>query len=166
MPRIAKMIPGVEIQDIRPRFECIGDNEYLCVVKSRADKMICDCNPTDAEPCGIDCINRQLFYECSPRCPCGNQCTNRQFSQHKFADVEVFQTEKKGYGLRSLRALPRYTPSHMTNACRGTFVYEYCGEVVDLDQFDQRKIVCCFDGLLCLGVRCSKSGTLLLHEPR
>ena len=41
--------------------------------------------------------------------------------------LEVFKTEKKGFGLRTLEDIPA-----------GAFVIEYCGEIVDYEEFKTR----------------------------
>src|SRR3954469_9007872 len=58
---------------------------------------------------------------------CGGHCRNQRFQNREYADVSVFQTEKKGYGLRSNVAL-----------APGTFIYEYVGEVIDEPKFKRR----------------------------
>jgi hypothetical protein len=87
-------------------FEEILGNIFLCKRSPKGDRLLCECSSSDPEPCGLDCLNRQLFYECTANCPCGSHCTNRQFTKRLYAKLEVFQTGKKGRGLRSLEYLP------------------------------------------------------------
>lgn len=54
---------------------------------------------------------------------------NQRFQLQQFADVAVFKTEKKGYGLRA-----------ETNLAPNTFIYEYIGEVINEPQFRKRMI--------------------------
>eukprot|EP00053_Salpingoeca_punica_P019048 m.189952 g.189952 ORF g.189952 m.189952 type:complete len:746 (+) comp17556_c1_seq4:271-2508(+) len=120
-------------------FEEVTDNVFLCERRRSKEKMECECtfNPAvDAVGCGEDCLNRQLFYECIPsRCACGKYCTNCQFQKKTYASVEVFEAGKKGRGLRALQDI-----------ARGQFIYEYCGEVYDLAEFEHRTQVYAHEG--------------------
>ena len=60
-------------------------------------------------------------------CNCGPDCRNRRFQRLEYASIDVIQTEKKGYGIRSLAAIPAHT-----------FIYEYVGEVIDELNFRSR----------------------------
>lgn len=87
-------------------FEEILTSIYVCKPRASRERLTCECSPSDPVPCGSECLNRQLFYECGSSCPCSARCTNQQFSKRLYAKVEVFQTERKGRGLRSLAFLP------------------------------------------------------------
>ena len=67
--------------------------------------------------------------ECVGDCGCGADCQNQRFQRHEFADVTVFKTEKKGYGLRADNDL---YPNE--------FIYEYIGEVIDEARFRRRML--------------------------
>ena len=67
--------------------------------------------------------------ECVGDCGCGADCQNQRFQNQQYADVTVFQTEKKGYGLRTDTAL---FPDEM--------IYEYIGEVIDEARFRRRMV--------------------------
>ncbi|CAM9421702.1 unnamed protein product [Lampetra planeri] len=119
-------------------FDILGENHYLSErkkSKSHRDikKMKCECSMSEEEreqglvACGEDCLNRLLMIECSSRCPTGELCTNRRFQKREYAKVEVFKTDKKGWGLRTSVDLQA-----------GTFVLEYCGEVLDYKEFKTR----------------------------
>lgn len=41
-------------------------------------------------------------------CQVGDRCTNKRFQKGQFAPVEVFNTEKKGLGLRAAANIPLY----------------------------------------------------------
>ncbi|XP_077862899.1 histone-lysine N-methyltransferase SETDB1-like [Saccoglossus kowalevskii] len=59
------------------------------------------------------------IYECNPRCKCNHTCFNR-VAQHKLqCRLQVFKTEKRGWGLRCLDDIPF-----------GAFVCTYAGEVL------------------------------------
>lgn len=60
-------------------------------------------------------------------CRCGASCQNQRFQKKEYADVEVIQTEKKGFGLRAGSAISAEA-----------FIYEYIGEVVEESDFQKR----------------------------
>ncbi|KAI3404494.2 SET2 [Candida oxycetoniae] len=100
--------------------------------------MTCDCvEDWDGErqenlACGDDsnCINRITSVECVNRhCGCGDDCQNQRFQRRQYANVTVFQTELKGYGLKANSILKE-----------GQFIYEYIGEIIDEPTFRQRMI--------------------------
>ncbi|EPX75329.1 histone lysine methyltransferase Set2 [Schizosaccharomyces octosporus yFS286] len=100
------------------------------------EAMTCDCKPQWKDgvniACGPDsnCINRMTSIECTDdNCFCGPQCRNQRFQRREFAPVDAFLTEKKGFGLRAIADLPRYT-----------FIYEYIGEVVPEQKFRKRMV--------------------------
>ncbi|KAJ3373238.1 histone methyltransferase set2 [Kappamyces sp. JEL0680] len=114
--------------------------------KIKAEYMICECRYNHREhcrrnavvtdepwmACGIDsgCINRELSIECpEDGCPCGPFCQNRKygFSLRHYAPIQVFDTHSKGFGLRTKMALKR-----------GSFVIEYCGEVITTNILKKR----------------------------
>ena len=76
-----------------------------------------------------DCINRATKMECVGDCGCGADCQNQRFQRQQFADVSVFKTEKKGYGLRA-----------DTDLKSNEFIYEYIGEVINESQFRKRML--------------------------
>lgn len=89
---------------------------------------------TDAEKgmnhaCGedSDCINRATKMECVSDCSCGNECQNRRFQRKEYAEVTVFKTEKKGFGLRA-----------DTDMEPNQLIFEYIGEVIGEAQFERR----------------------------
>jgi len=65
--------------------------------------------------------------ECIGDCGCGSDCQNQRFQRKQYANVAVFKTEKKGFGLRAdsdLRA--------------NDFIFEYIGEVIGERRFRSR----------------------------
>ena len=74
--------------------------------------MECDCTLSreDAEGgrkgCGDDCLNRLLMIECGKSCSLGKRCGNKKFQNVENAQVEVFKTQWKGFGLRALKDIP------------------------------------------------------------
>ncbi|KAF3324912.1 histone-lysine N-methyltransferase, H3 lysine-9 specific SUVH4-like protein [Carex littledalei] len=70
---------------------------------------------------------KRLIYECGPMCGCPPSCYNR-VSQHGIKyPLEVFKTEKRGWGVRSLSSIPS-----------GSFVCEYIGELLRDREAEQR----------------------------
>jgi [histone H3]-lysine36 N-trimethyltransferase len=75
-----------------------------------------------------DCINFATSMECmDDECSCGVGCQNQRFQQRQYADVDVIQTDKKGYGIRANSVIPAHT-----------FIYEYVGEVIEENAFRER----------------------------
>ncbi|KAF8380607.1 hypothetical protein HHK36_028095 [Tetracentron sinense] len=70
---------------------------------------------------------KPLIYECGPSCKCPPSCYNR-VSQHgiKF-QLEIFKTESRGWGVRSLTSIPS-----------GSFICEYIGELLQDIEAEQR----------------------------
>jgi len=66
--------------------------------------------------------------ECSDdECACGAGCRNQRFQRREYADIDVIQTEKKGFGIRA-----------NTDIARHTFIIEYIGEVIEEATFRNR----------------------------
>ncbi|XP_078343740.1 histone-lysine N-methyltransferase SETD2-like isoform X2 [Oculina patagonica] len=118
-----------------PYYEHVEENVYLFDRKKKVNKevrrMQCDCtldaDYPDSAGCGEDCLNRLLMIECNSRCTCGEMCSNKRFQQGCKVKVEVFKTENKGWGLKTLEDLE---PNQ--------FVMEYCGEVMNYKDFSER----------------------------
>ncbi|XP_066572541.1 histone-lysine N-methyltransferase, H3 lysine-36 specific isoform X2 [Amia ocellicauda] len=86
----------------------------------------CNCKASDENPCGLDseCINRMLMYECHPQvCPAGDKCQNQCFTKRQYAQVEIFRTLARGWGLRCISDIKK-----------GEFVNEYVGEMIDEEE--------------------------------
>ncbi|XP_004536421.1 probable histone-lysine N-methyltransferase CG1716 [Ceratitis capitata] len=125
-----------EMEERLSNFHVIKDNEYKCerVISREARKMLCDCFLTAEEEergelgCGEDCLNRLLMIECGPDCNVKDRCTNKRFQKLLCSPCRVFRTEKKGFGIMAdIEILP------------GEFIMEYVGEVIDGDEFEQRR---------------------------
>ncbi|KAI5655786.1 hypothetical protein M9H77_32973 [Catharanthus roseus] len=70
---------------------------------------------------------KPLVYECGPSCKCPPSCYNR-VSQHGIKlPLEIFKTETRGWGVRSL-----------TSISSGTFICEYVGELLEDKEAEQR----------------------------
>ncbi|KAF2213101.1 hypothetical protein CERZMDRAFT_39669 [Cercospora zeae-maydis SCOH1-5] len=113
--------------------QCTYANKYLGTTEHALE---CDCaeewDPSSRmnHACGedSDCINRATKMECIGDCGCGTACQNRRFHNKQYADVAVFKTEKKGYGLRA-----------NTDLRANDFIFEYIGEVIG-DQVFRRRL--------------------------
>ncbi|XP_068344381.1 histone-lysine N-methyltransferase SUVR5-like isoform X1 [Pyrus communis] len=68
-----------------------------------------------------------LVYECNQMCSCNRSCPNRVLQNGVRVKLEVFKTDKKGWGVRAGEAI-----------LRGTFVCEYIGEVLDEHEANER----------------------------
>ncbi|SCV00952.1 LAMI_0G08350g1_1 [Lachancea mirantina] len=101
------------------------------------DFMECDCYEEFENginyACGesSDCINRLTLIECvNGECgSCGDNCQNQRFQKCQYADIAVFKTQKKGYGVRCEEDIEAHQ-----------FIYEYIGEVITEDRFRERMI--------------------------
>lgn len=88
------------------------------------DIQECDCK----QNCGIRCLNRMLFIECSPdKCKLGPSCSNNEIQKKRKPPIEVFETRKKGLGIRAKRFIEK-----------NVFIIEYVGEVVSKNTFENR----------------------------
>ncbi|XP_059480678.1 histone-lysine N-methyltransferase SETD2 [Neocloeon triangulifer] len=112
-------------------FKKVEKNVYLTqrTTNKETKGMICECEPVDDDEmgCGEDCLNRMLMIECGPRCPLGDKCSNKRFQKMEYSPIQVFRTEKKGFGLQAL-----------ANIEGGAFLSEYVGEVLDPYEFQRR----------------------------
>ncbi|ODM96183.1 hypothetical protein Ocin01_10498 [Orchesella cincta] len=126
-----------ELLEKLKRFEGIDESIYKNEGRKKLCKegkgMSCDCQLTNEDlirgetGCGDDCLNRLLMVECGNECVLGKRCSNKRFQRKEYAPLEVFKTEKKGHGLRTLNAINE-----------GGFVIEYVGEVLDVNEFEKR----------------------------
>ncbi|XP_028805670.1 histone-lysine N-methyltransferase, H3 lysine-9 specific SUVH5-like, partial [Neltuma alba] len=70
---------------------------------------------------------KPLVYECGPSCKCPPDCYNRVSQRGIKFPLEVYKTDKRGWGVRSLRSIPS-----------GSFVCEYIGELLEDKEAEQR----------------------------
>lgn len=136
-PQLVTHLPLAE-QAAMSTFQQITFNDYHDKKLGRPpgkfdDYMICDCNPnTHNEDMACTdysgCINRMTQIECSSsKCRWGKLCRNQRFHRRQYIDVDIVQTEKKGFGLRAAQDVPKET-----------FIYEYVGEVMNQATFLER----------------------------
>ena len=110
-------------------FNTLSDAGPPSIACNHANRDFADSAKGVNHACGedSDCINRATKMECFGDCTCGSDCLNQRFQRREYANVSVFQTEKKGYGLRADSAL------HPNQ-----FIFEYIGEVINEVQFRKR----------------------------
>ncbi|CAK9173312.1 unnamed protein product [Ilex paraguariensis] len=104
----------------------------------------CDCNGKCSESRKCSCIDKNggeipynyngaiveakpLVYECGPSCKCPPSCYNRVSQNGVKIQLEIFKTESRGWGVRSLTFIPS-----------GTFICEYAGELLEDKEAEQR----------------------------
>lgn len=120
-------------------FQPVKYNEYIDRLKSvysaANEVMTCDCAERRVAgvnvACGADsdCINRLTNVECvDGECSCGAHCQNQRFQRNQMADISIFLTKHKGYGMRANCDIPA-----------NTFIIEYKGEVIDEQAYKLRK---------------------------
>ncbi|KAH3899678.1 histone methyltransferase SET2 SCDLUD_003961 [Saccharomycodes ludwigii] len=115
--------------------ECQYLNDEIGLGKHTEQFMECDCDEDFHDgvnyACGedSDCINRLTYIECvNDLCTtCGRDCRNQRFQRKQYAPIAIFQTEKKGYGVRA-----------EDNISSNQFIYEYIGEVITEKEFRRR----------------------------
>ncbi|KFP84778.1 Histone-lysine N-methyltransferase SETMAR, partial [Acanthisitta chloris] len=66
-------------------------------------------------------------FECNSLCQCSESCQNRVVQRGVQLRLEVFPTDRKGWGVRALEHIPR-----------GRFVCEYAGEVLGFQEAQRR----------------------------
>ncbi|KAF7828478.1 histone-lysine N-methyltransferase, H3 lysine-9 specific SUVH6-like [Senna tora] len=70
---------------------------------------------------------KPLVYECGPSCRCPPTCHNRVSQRGITVQLELFKTETRGWGVRSLNSIPS-----------GSFICEYIGELLEEKEAEQR----------------------------
>ncbi|RAL50688.1 unnamed protein product [Cuscuta campestris] len=70
---------------------------------------------------------KPLVYECGPHCKCPPSCYNRVSQNGIKVQLEIFKTESRGWGVRSLTSIPS-----------GTFICEYAGELLEDREAERR----------------------------
>ncbi|KAF8027345.1 hypothetical protein BT93_E0291 [Corymbia citriodora subsp. variegata] len=70
---------------------------------------------------------KPLVYECGPSCKCPSSCHNRVTQRGLKFQLEIFKTELRGWGVRSLNSIPS-----------GSFICEYIGELLEDKEAEER----------------------------
>ncbi|KAL3124128.1 hypothetical protein niasHT_004717 [Heterodera trifolii] len=133
LPTLAVEVPREEWPSL-PQFKKIEENVILCKdAESKESKSIqCDCKHSSKElkrgkGCGEECLNRLLMMECRGGCPSGKYCTNKRFQKREYAEIELFYTGAKGWGMRAKQDITQ-----------GQFIIEYVGEVIGSREMQRR----------------------------
>ncbi|GLJ26396.1 hypothetical protein SUGI_0508910 [Cryptomeria japonica] len=70
---------------------------------------------------------KPIVYECGPSCSCPPNCYNRVSQRGIRFQLEVFKTDKRGWGVRSADSIPS-----------GSFICEYTGELLSDMEAEKR----------------------------
>ncbi|CAJ1928724.1 unnamed protein product [Sphenostylis stenocarpa] len=70
---------------------------------------------------------KPLVYECGPACKCPSTCHNRVSQLGIKFQLEIFKTNTRGWGVRSLNSIPS-----------GSYICEYIGELLEEKEAEQR----------------------------
>ncbi|KAI3691598.1 hypothetical protein L6452_31395 [Arctium lappa] len=70
---------------------------------------------------------KPLVYECGPSCRCPPSCYNKVTQNGMKIDLEIFKTETRGWGVRSLSSISS-----------GSFICEYIGELLEDTEAEKR----------------------------
>ncbi|GAB6027120.1 Histone-lysine N-methyltransferase ehmt1, variant 2 [Chamberlinius hualienensis] len=73
-------------------------------------------------------LDPPMIFECNRACRCWNTCGNRVLQHGITCRLQLFRTKDKGWGVRTLRDIPK-----------GTFLCEYIGEVITDSEADRRE---------------------------
>uniref|UniRef100_A0A0D6QUL4 Histone-lysine N-methyltransferase n=1 Tax=Araucaria cunninghamii TaxID=56994 RepID=A0A0D6QUL4_ARACU len=129
-----------------------GPSHFEYISKVEARKPLLDSAPSEGCDCKGSCVPgskcscfslnggempytqngflgkwRPAIYECGDHCKCTPNCRNRLTQKGLKFHLEVFKTENRGWGVRSLDPIPA-----------GVFICEYAGEVVLEEEIDQQ----------------------------
>lgn len=102
-----------------------------CIVKC-SDSQRCSCAVKNGGEIpynynGAIVEAKSLVYECGPSCKCAPSCHNRVSQRGIKFQLEVFKTETRGWGVRSLNSISS-----------GSFICEYIGELLEEKEAEQR----------------------------
>ncbi|KAI1295671.1 Histone-lysine N-methyltransferase eggless [Halotydeus destructor] len=138
----ASRVPGGNVdlnQDFRSCCDCEdGCSNPLkcqCLQLTRTDfleldNVVLPSNPS-AEMYGYDDRRRTFLhvtgiYECNDSCTCSRTCNNRLVQNGITCHLEVFMTENRGWGVRTLHDIPA-----------ASFVCNYQGEIMSSEEADK-----------------------------
>ncbi|KAF2905274.1 hypothetical protein ILUMI_00894 [Ignelater luminosus] len=100
-------------------FNCLCCNHSLRCWYDEEGKLLADFNYSDPP----------MIFECNQLCNCNAITCNNRIVQHGLTQrFQLFKTETKGWGIRTLR-----------NIAKGTYVCEYIGEVIADTEADRRE---------------------------
>lgn len=76
-----------------------------------------------------DAVYSRPVFECNALCSCGESCSNRVVQKGLQLRLEVYTTQDRGWGVRTMEEIPL-----------GTFVCEYAGEVIGFGEARRRQL--------------------------
>nr|XP_037291703.1 LOW QUALITY PROTEIN: histone-lysine N-methyltransferase EHMT1-like [Rhipicephalus microplus] len=76
----------------------------------------------------FDLLDPPMLFECNQACTCWNDCRNRVVQKGITCHLQLFRTQEKGWGVRTLQDIPQ-----------GAFVCEYVGEMLSDSEADKRE---------------------------
>ncbi|KAL8562887.1 hypothetical protein ACOMHN_004579 [Nucella lapillus] len=108
-----------------------------CRCKDDCSSVFCVCSRSSVK-CWFDKYGRlledfnmldpPLIFECNRACRCWVNCNNRVVQNGITVRMQVFRTNGRGWGVRSLMDIPK-----------GTFICEYIGELISDQEADRRE---------------------------
>jgi len=98
---------------------CLDSNKCFCAMRNGGE--------ISYDSKGLIVKKKSLVYECGPSCKCSSSCMNRVSQLDGRFKLEIFKTELKGWGVRTLS----YIPS-------GSFICEYIGEILHDEEAKRR----------------------------
>ncbi|XP_077864438.1 histone-lysine N-methyltransferase EHMT1-like [Saccoglossus kowalevskii] len=76
----------------------------------------------------FNALEPPLLFECNRACGCWNTCNNRVIQNGSRCHLQLYRTNRMGWGLRTIKDVPQ-----------GTFVCEYIGEIISDEEADRRQ---------------------------
>lgn len=73
-------------------------------------------------------LDPPMIFECNRACLCWKNCNNRVLQHGVTSRLQLFRTNRKGWGVRALKDIPK-----------GSFICEYIGEIISDSEADQRE---------------------------
>ncbi|KAK9134422.1 hypothetical protein Syun_013752 [Stephania yunnanensis] len=123
-----------QVDEGLPEYIHIEQNDFFSrkhKKQKEEDIATCECKFESSDPdstCGERCLNVLTSTECTPEyCPCGIHCKNQRFQKCQYAKLKLFITEGRGWGILADE-----------NIKAGTFIIEYCGEVISWKEARRR----------------------------
>ncbi|KAM3706065.1 hypothetical protein ACJW31_03G124800 [Castanea mollissima] len=98
---------------------CLDSNKCFCAMRNGGE--------ISYDSKGRIVKKKSLVYECGPSCKCSSSCMIRVSQLDGRFKLEIFKTELKGWGVRTLS----YIPS-------GSFTCEYIGEILHDEEAKRR----------------------------
>lgn len=117
--------PGCEMEDFEEKLlgcQCLAcDRDCKCTVQYG--------NPYNDKKIDVSLLESSVtpVFECNSNCSCASKCQNRVVQHGIGAQLQIFNTDKKGLGLQTLEKMQT-----------GTFVCQYAGEIISLQEAQSR----------------------------